>query len=197
MEKTQFIRHSFGYNVHYDFVKRSAYIFCKVCNRRVRVNGPGSESTMVARVLRRAAYKITPDIQECFTPAADAHDIEIHLGSPTPEHAKRTNKRYRWNCYQLSRQKWEPIVENMRNAINGRTRPAFITALFDSEARALWSHYSQMDQAISNWKNYEKAAELHYTLLQGANLFESMIPRKPCNHKERADESDCWKPGEE
>ena len=191
---TQYLRHSFGYNIHYDLVRKSAYIHCKLCNRRVRVNGPGSESSMVARVLRRAAYKVTPEIQKCFTPAADAHDIEIHMGSPTREHAVACNKRYRIRCYQSSKEKWSPVVENVRSAINNRTRPSFISALFDSEARDLWSHYSQLDQAIREWKNYEYIAELHFTLLQGANLFEDLIPRKPCTHPDRKNETDCWKP---
>ena len=159
---------------------------CPHCGRMVKMNGPGSDSSLFARLLHKALDKVLPEIQVRFWAAADRHDMDCHYG-PNDEELESANKQFRMNCYAAIADFYGPLQKSLSESLREAGGPCtFFEALFSSKKRQRWALNKELTQLINDRKEEERYAELYYTALDLGS--RALVPRVPCTDESRKEE---------
>ena len=159
---------------------------CQRCAKWVRMNGPGSDNGLFAKLLHNTMDEILPTVQYRFWKAADRHDMDCHFG-PNSSQLDIANKQFRANCYQAISDFYAPLQKSLTDSLRRvGGRATFFEALFSDSKRQRWAMGKELDRLIADRKKEEHYAELYYTALDIGS--RSLVPSIPCTDERRKDE---------
>ena len=156
---------------------------CPRCLRMVKMNGPGSDNGLFARLLHGVLDTLLPEVQERFWAAADRHDMDCHFG-PNDKELDEANKAFRMNCYKAIADHYGPLQKSLSASLRRAGGPCtFFEAMFSAKKRECWAMGKELRRLLDDRKEEERWAEVYYTALDiGAR---ALVPSVPCTDPAR------------